>query len=164
MTMLKFAFESLAVTEHVVPPFPREVLIKALQNAAAFLNSSTITGVGDALCAPSYLSAYLEPAVRGLLILRINMIVPHIFLQHFEKAERMLAHKSFLNAGVIPAAASDHPVGLHSALPGVQCMVTRKSPTGWPIWLCRTRTDQIGNIGVDMTIVNGQIVYDVESA
>jgi hypothetical protein len=140
MTMLKFAFESLAVTEHVVPPFPREVLIKALQNAAAFLNSSTITGVGDALCAPSYLSAYLEPAVRGLLILRINMIVPHIFLQHFEKAERMLAHKSFLNAGVIPAAASDHPVGLHSALPGVQCMVTRKSPTGWPIWLCRTRT------------------------
>ena len=352
MAMFNFAFESVSVTELVVPPFPRDVLMKALQKATAFLNSSGITGVGDALCAPSYLSAYLELAARGLLTLRINMIVPHIFLQHFEKAglyggwgnewarsagikiildgaiaghtaamkngyadnaddhgllliksqpelddlvrrihdmgyqacihangdlaidmalnaieraitlnprpdprhriehctmiddrllqrmgrlgvvalpfssylwqhaeklrpyygekaERMFAHKSFLNAGVIPAAASDHPVGLHSALLGVQCMVTRKTPTGEVIgknerlsldeafkvyttyaayasgeekikgsltpgrladmvvldkdpW--ETDPDQIGNIGVVMTIVNGQIVHDAESA
>ena len=352
MAMFNFAFESLAVTELVVPPFPRDVLMKALQKANAFLNSSGITSVGDALCAPSYLSAYLEMAGRGLLTLRINMIVPHIFLRHFEKAglyggwgnewarsagikiildgaiagrtaamkngyadnpddhgllliesqselddlvqrihdlgyqacihangdlaidmalnaielamtrnprpdprhriehctiiddhllermarlrvvalpfssylwqhaeklrryygeraERMFAHKSFLNAGVIPASASDHPVGLHSALLGVQCMVTRKSPTGEIIgqnerlsldeafrvyttyaayasgedqikgaltpgrladmvvldrdpW--ETDRDQIGAIGVDITIVNGKIVYNAGSA
>jgi predicted amidohydrolase YtcJ len=273
MAMFNFAFESLAVTELVVPPFPRDVLMEAVQKATAYLNSSGITGVGDALCAPSYLSAYLEMAARGLLTLRINMIVPHIFLQHFEtaglyggwgnewarsagikiiidgaiaghtaammdgyadnaddhgvlliesqpeldelvqrvhdmgyqacihangdlaidmalnaieramtrnqrpdprhriehctliddrllermgrlgvvalpfssylwqhaeklrpfygdRADRMFAHKSFLDAGVVPASGSDHPVGLHSPLLGVQCMVTRKSPTG----------------------------------
>jgi hypothetical protein len=42
----------------------------------------------------------------------------------------MFAHKSFLDAGVIPASGSDHPVGLHSPLLGIQCMVTRKAPTG----------------------------------
>ena len=352
MAMFNFAFESLAVTEPVVPPFPRSVLIKAVQKATAYLNSSGITGVGDALCAPSYLSAYLEMAARGLLTLRINMIVPHIFLQHFEKAglyggwgnewarssgikiiidgaiaghtaamregyadnaddhgvlliesqseldeivrrihdmgyqacihgngdlaidmalnaieramnhslrpdprhriehctmiddyllermgrlgvvalpfssylwqhaeklrpfygdraERMFAHKSFLDAGVVPASGSDHPVGLHSPLLGVQCMITRKSPTGEIIgpnerlsleeafkvyttyaayasgeekikgtltpgkladmvvldrdpW--ETDPDQIAGIGVEMTIVNGKIVYDAVSA
>lgn len=352
MAMFNFAFESLAVTELVVPPFPRDVLMKAVQKATAYLNSSGITGVGDALCAPSYLSVYLEMAARGLLTLRINMIVPHIFLQHFEKAglyggwgnewarsagikiiidgaiagrtatmrngyadnaddhgvlliesqaeldelvqrihdmgyqacihangdlaidmalnaiewamtrnqrpdprhriehctmiddrllermgrlgvvalpfssylwqhaeklrpfygdraERMFAHKSFLDAGVIPASGSDHPVGLHSPLLGVQCMVTRKSPTGEIIgrnerlsleeafkvyttyaayasgeeiikgtltpgkladmvvldrdpW--ETNPDQIAGIGIKMTIVNGNIVYDAESA
>jgi predicted amidohydrolase YtcJ len=352
MAMFNFAFESLSVTELVVPPFPRNVLMKAVQKATSNLNSSGITGVGDALCAPSYLSAYLEMAARGLLTLRINMIVPHIFLQHFEKvglyggwgnewarsagikiiidgaiaghtaamkdgyadnaddhgvlliesqseldelvqrihdmgyqacihgngdlaidmalnaieramnrnprpdprhriehctmvddyllermgklgvvalpfssylwqhaeklrpfygdrAERMFAHKSFLDAGVIPASGSDHPVGLHSPLLGVQCMVTRKSSNGEVIgrderlsieeafkvytiyaayasgeekikgtlapgkladmvvldrdpW--ETDPDQIAGIGIRMTIVNGNIVYDPESA
>ena len=352
MAMFNFAFESLSVTELVVPPFSRDVLMKAVQKATAYLNSSGITGVGDALCAPSYLSTYLEMAARRLLTLRINMIVPHIFLQHFEKAglyggwgnewarsagikiiidgaiaghtaamkdgyadnaadhgvlliesqleldelvqrihnmgyqacihangdlaidmalnaieramthnprpkprhriehctmiddrllermgrlgvvalpfssylwqhaeklrpfygdraERMFAHKSFLNAGVVVASGSDHPVGLHSPLLGVQCMVTRKSPSGEIIgrneklsleeafkvyttyaayasgeekikgtlapgkladmvmldrdpW--ETDPDQIGGIGVKMTIVSGNIVYDATAA
>ena len=349
MAMFNFAFEALAITETVVPPFPRDVRMTALQKAATFLNSAGITGVGDALCSPSYLSVYLELAAKGLLTLRVNMIVPHIFLKHFEKggvyggwgnewarsagikiildgaiagrtaamkngyendpdnhglllieeqsvldglvqrihdmgyqvcihangdlaiemaldaieramtqsptrpnprhriehctmiddhilkrmadlrvmalpftsylwqhaeklrpyygarADRMFAHKSFLNAGVIPAAASDHPVGLHSALLGVQCMVTRKTPTGevvgpgekLPIeeafkvyttyaayatgeenikgsltpgrladivvldkdpW--ETEPDELGDIGINMTLVNGKIVYN----
>jgi len=352
MAMFNFAFESLSVTELVVPPFPRDVLMKAVQKATAYLNASGITGVGDALCAPSYLSAYLEMAARGLLSLRINMIVPHIFLEHFEnaglyggwgnewarsagikiiidgaiaghtaamrdgyadnaddhgvlliesqpeldelvrrihnmgyqacihangdlaidmalnaieramtrnqrpdprhriehctliddrllermgrlgvvalpfssylwqhaeklrpfygdRAERMFAHKSFLDAGVIPASGSDHPVGLHSPLLGIHCMATRKSPTGEIIgrnerisleqafkvyttyaayasgeekikgtltpgkladmvvldrdpW--ETDPDQIAGIGVEMTIVNGRIVYDAGAA
>lgn len=351
MAMFNFAFESLAVTETVVPPFPRDVAIKALKKAAGFLNSAGITGVGDALCSPSYLSAYLELAARGLLTLRVNMIVPHIFLKYFEmgglyggwgnewarssgikiildgaiagrtaalkngyednpddhgllliedqsvlddlvhrihamgyqacihangdlaiemalnaieraqttsprpdprhriehctmiddgildrmaelgvialpfssylwqhaeklrpyygeRADRMFAHNSFLTAGIIPAAASDHPVGLHSALLGVQCMVTRKTPSGEVVGIgerlslneafkvyttyaayasgeekikgsltpgrladmvvlekdpWKTDPDEIGNIAVAMTIVNGKIVYNAAS-
>ncbi len=352
MAMFNFAEPSLAVTETVVPPFPRDVFMKALQKATAVLNAAGITGVGDALCTPHHLSAYLEQAARGLLTLRINTIVPHTFLSHFEKgglyggwgnewvraagikiildgaisgrtaamkngyednaddhgllliedqfmldnlvqrihdmgyqacihangdlaiemalkaieramkltnrpdprhriehctmiddrllermaklgvmalpfssyiwqhaeklrpfygdrADRMFAHKSFLDAGIIPAAGSDHPVGLHSALLGVQCMVTRKTPGGEVIgegerlslneafkvyttyaahasreekikgsltpgrladmvvlaedpW--ESDPDEIGRINVEMTIVNGQIVYDTESA
>jgi predicted amidohydrolase YtcJ len=352
MAMFNFAFESLAVTETVVPPFPRDVIMKALQKATAFLNSAGFTGVGDALCSPRYIGAYLELAAKGLLTLRVNMIVPHIFLKHFERgglyggwgnewaraagikiildgaiagrtaalrngymdnpddhgllliedqsvlddlvqrihnigyqacihangdlaiemalnaieramslshradprhriehctmiddrllkrmaelgvialpfssyiwqhaeklrpyygdrADRMFAHKSFLNAGIIPAAASDHPVGLHSALLGVQCMVTRKTPNGEVIgrgerislneafkvyttyaayasgeekikgsltpgrladmvvlakdpW--KTDPDEIGDIGVALTILNGKIIYNAESA
>ena len=126
-----------------------------------------------------------------------------------DRADRMFAHKSFLNAGIIPAAGSDHPVGLHSALLGVQCMVTRKTPNGEVIgegeklslneafkvyttyaahasgeekikgsltpgrladmvvlakdpW--ETDPDEIGDIDVEMTIVNGKIIYNVESA
>jgi predicted amidohydrolase YtcJ len=352
MAMFNFAFESLAVTETVVPSFPRDVIMKALQKATAFLNSAGFTGVGDALCSPRYIGAYLELAAKSLLTLRVNMIVPHIFLKHFEKgglyggwgnewtraagikiildgaisgrtaamkngymdnpddhgllliedqsvlddlvqrihnigyqacihangdlaiemaltaieramnlsnredprhriehctmiddrllkrmaelgvialpfssyiwqhaeklrpyygdrADRMFAHKSFLNAGIIPAAASDHPVGLHSALLGVQCMVTRKTPNGEVIGMgerlslneafkvyttyaayasgeekikgsltpgrladmvvlakdpWKTDPDEIGDIGVALTIVNGKIVYNAESA
>ena len=352
MAMFNFAFESLAVTETVVPPFPRDVIMKALQKATAFLNSAGFTGVGDALCSPRYIGAYLELAAKGLLTLRVNMIVPHIFLKHFERgglyggwgnewaraagikiildgaiagrtaalrdgyrdnpddhgllliedqsvlddlvqrihnigyqacihangdlaiemalnaieramslsnradprhriehctmiddrllkrmaelgvialpfssyiwqhaeklrpfygdrADRMFAHKSFLNAGIIPAAASDHPVGLHSALLGVQCMVTRKTPNGEVIGIgerislneafkvyttyaayasgeekikgsltpgrladmvvltkdpWKTDPDEIGDIGVALTIVNGKIIYNAESA
>jgi len=352
MAMFNFAFESLAVTETVVPPFPRDVMMKALQKATAFLNSAGFTGVGDALCSPRYIGAYLELAAKGLLTLRVNMIVPHIFLKHFERgglyggwgnewaraagikiildgaiagrtaalrngymdnpddhgllliedqsvlddlvqrihnigyqacihangdlaiemalnaieramslsnradprhriehctmiddrllkrmaelgvialpfssyiwqhaeklrpyygdrADRMFAHKSFLNAGIIPASASDHPVGLHSALLGVQCMVTRKTPNGEVIGIgerislneafkvyttyaayasgeekikgsltpgrladmvvlakdpWKTDPDEIGDIGVALTIVNGKIIYNAESA
>ena len=352
MAMFNFAFESLAVTKTVVPPFPRDVIMKALQKATVFLNSAGITGVGDALCSPHYVSAYLELAARDLLSLRVNMMVPHIFLKHFEKgglyggwgnewvraagikiildgaisgrtaamktgyednaddhgllliedqtmlddlvqrihdigyqacihangdlaidmalnaieramnltnrpdprhriehctmvddrllqrmaklgvialpftsyiwqhaeklrpfygdrADRMFAHKSFLNAGIIPAAGSDHPVGLHSPLLGVQCMVTRKTPNGEVIgedeklslneafkvyttyaahasgeekikgsltpgrladmavlakdpW--ETDPDEIGDIDIEMTVVNGKIIYNADSA
>jgi hypothetical protein len=126
-----------------------------------------------------------------------------------ERAERMFAHKSFLDASVVPASGSDHPVGLHSPLLGVQCMVTRKSPTGeifgrserlsleeaFKVYTTyaayasgeekikgtltpgkladmvvmerdpwETDPDQIAGIGVQMTIVNGNIVYDAGSA
>ena len=125
-----------------------------------------------------------------------------------DRAERMFAHKSFLDAGVVTASGSDHPVGLHSPLLGVQCMITRKSPAGEIIgrnervsleqafkvytsnaayasgeekikgtlapgkladmvvldrdpW--ETDPDQIAGIGIKMTIVNGNIVYDAGS-
>jgi len=47
-----------------------------------------------------------------------------------ERAEVMFAHKSFLDAGVRVAGASDHPAGLYPPLLGVQCMVTRKTANG----------------------------------
>jgi predicted amidohydrolase YtcJ len=51
------------------------------------------------------------------------------------RADRMFAHKSFLEAGVKVASGSDHPVGLHSPLLGIQCMVTRKTAAGETIGL-----------------------------
>ena len=51
------------------------------------------------------------------------------------RADRMFAHKSFLKAGVKVASGSDHPVGLHSPLLGIQCMATRKTAAGETIGL-----------------------------
>jgi predicted amidohydrolase YtcJ len=348
MAMFNFAFENMAVTPTVVPSFPKDVLMRSIKEACAFLNSAGITGVGDALCAPSHVSAYLQMAREAQLTLRVNMMMSYIFLPHLEKAglyggwgdqwtraggiklildgaiagktaamkdgyaddpddhgllliedqaflddvvlrshklgyqvcahangdmainmaldaiekamnaaprpdprhriehctminegilkrlaklgvvalpftsyvwqhaeklkpyygekaHRMFAHKSFLDSGIIAAAASDHPVGLHSPLMGVQCMVTRKTPDGHVIgpderlpldeafrvyttyaahasredhikgsltpgrladmtvlsedpW--ETDPDRISQIKVDMTIVNGDVVYD----
>lgn len=273
MAMFNFAVESLAVTPTVVPPFSREVRMAAIREAATFLNTAGLTGVGDALAAPSYVSSYLQLASEGRLSVRVNMMMPYIFLPHLEKGglyggwgnewaraagikvivdgaiagktaalkdgfaddpddhgllliedtaeldglverihrlgyqacihangdlainmaldaieramdmaprpdprhriehctiidddilarmarlgvvatpfssylwqhaeklpryygdrmHRMFAHKSFLEAGVVAASGSDHPVGLHSPLLGVQCMVTRRAPDG----------------------------------
>jgi hypothetical protein len=47
-----------------------------------------------------------------------------------KRAEMMFAHRSFLDAGIKIAGSSDHPAGLHPPLLGVQCMVTRKTPSG----------------------------------
>jgi len=273
MALFNFAFESLAVQPTVVPPYPRDVRKEAVQKAAAYLNSAGICGVGDALCAPSYITTYHDLLHAGKLSLRINMIIPYQFLPGFEnlgltgrwgnswvrcsgikiivdgaiagrtaaisqgyendpedhgillidsqkeldqiirrihdlgyqacvhangdiainmvldaieraqqgnpleaqrhriehctmindkilgrmarlkvmalpfvsylwqhgeklrpfygaRADRMFAHKSFLAAGVKVASGSDHPVGLHSPLLGIQCMVTRKTAAG----------------------------------
>ena len=46
------------------------------------------------------------------------------------RAEKMFAHRSFLDAGIRIAGSSDHPAGLHPPLLGIQCMVTRKTPSG----------------------------------
>jgi predicted amidohydrolase YtcJ len=271
--MFNFAVESLSATQTVVPPFPGDVIMAAVVEATSFLNSAGLTGVGDALTSPSYVSAYLQLARKAKLTLRVNMMIPYIFLAHLEKAglyggwgdpwvraagikiildgaiagktaalrsgyedapddhgillitdqsvlndlverihqwgyhacihangdlaiemaldaiehamtlfprpdprhriehctmiddrilermakrnvvampfssylwqhaeklkpyygrraHRMFAHKSFLDAGIVAASASDHPVGLHAPLLGVQCMVTRKTPHG----------------------------------
>jgi hypothetical protein len=47
-----------------------------------------------------------------------------------KRAETMFGHKSFLDAGIRVAGASDHPAGLHPPLLGVQCMTTRKTASG----------------------------------
>ncbi len=47
-----------------------------------------------------------------------------------ERAERMFAHRSFIDAGIRIAGSSDHPAGLYPPLLGIQCVVTRKTPSG----------------------------------
>jgi hypothetical protein len=47
-----------------------------------------------------------------------------------KRAERMFAHRSFLEGKIRVAGASDHPAGLLSPLLGIQCMTTRKTPSG----------------------------------
>jgi predicted amidohydrolase YtcJ len=43
-----------------------------------------------------------------------------------DRAERMFAHRAFLDAGVTVAGSSDHPCGPYEPLVGVQSMVTRE--------------------------------------
>ena len=126
-----------------------------------------------------------------------------------QPSPKMIAPFFVIGEVTIPAAASDHPVGLHSALLGVQCMVTRKTPNGEVIGIgerislneafkvyttyaayasgeekikgsltpgrladmvvlakdpWKTDPDEIGDIGVALTIVNGKIIYNAESA
>jgi len=47
-----------------------------------------------------------------------------------KRAQMMFGHKSFLEAGVKVAGASDHPAGLYPPLLGIQSMVTRKTSSG----------------------------------
>jgi predicted amidohydrolase YtcJ len=46
------------------------------------------------------------------------------------KMEWMFAHRSFLDYGIVVAAASDYPPGPYEPLMGLQSMVTRKDPQG----------------------------------
>jgi hypothetical protein len=85
MAMFNFAFESLAVGPTVVPPFARDVRRKALKRAAGILNAAGVCGVGDALTAPSYVTTYHDLFASGELSLRVNMIIPYIFLQNMEQ-------------------------------------------------------------------------------
>lgn len=85
MAMFNFAFESLTVEPTVIPPFSREVRYKALQKAARILNAAGVCGVGDALTAPSYVTTYHDLAAAGQLTLRVNMIIPYIFLPRLEQ-------------------------------------------------------------------------------
>jgi predicted amidohydrolase YtcJ len=85
MAMFNFAFESLAVQPTVVPPFPREVRRNSLKNAARILNSAGICGISDALTAPSYVTTYQDLLSSGELSLRVNMIIPYIFLPLLEQ-------------------------------------------------------------------------------
>ena len=85
MAMFNFAFESLAVTPTVVPPFSRDVRRVAVKKAAGILNEAGVCGVGDALTAPSYVTTYHDLQAAGELPLRINMIIPHIFLPKLEE-------------------------------------------------------------------------------
>jgi hypothetical protein len=85
MAMYDFAYESLARVPTVVPPFPREARKQAVLDAARFLNRLGITGVGDALVSPSYITTYHDLAATDDLPLRVNMMVPFNFLEYFEK-------------------------------------------------------------------------------
>ncbi len=85
MAMFNFAFESLAVQPLVVPPFPREVRRRSLKQAAHILNAAGVCGVGDALTAPSYVTSYHDLCAAGELTLRVNMIIPYLFLPRLEQ-------------------------------------------------------------------------------
>jgi len=50
-----------------------------------------------------------------------------------ERLERMFAARSFLNAGVIVAAHSDHPCAPYPPLMGIHALVNRTSKSGKPI-------------------------------
>ncbi len=83
--LFNFAYPSLSEEPTVVPPFPRDVCNKALLQAARVLNQAGVTGVGDALVAPSYVTSYHDLASDRTLPLRVNMLIPYIFLPQMER-------------------------------------------------------------------------------
>jgi len=84
MALFNFAFEGMAVQPTIVPPFSREIRRAALRRATHILNAAGICGVGDALTAPSYITSYRDLAANMELSLRVNMMVPYIFLPRLE--------------------------------------------------------------------------------
>lgn len=83
--LFNFAFPSLSETETVVPPYPRDVRKKALLKAVKVLNGEGVTGVGDALVSPDYVTSYHDLAEDFSLLIRVNMLIPYIFLPQMEK-------------------------------------------------------------------------------
>lgn len=83
--LFNFAYPSLSEEGTVVPPFPRDVRNKALLRAMGVLNSAGVTSVGDALVAPSYVTSYHDLASDRSLFIRVNMLIPYLFLPEMEK-------------------------------------------------------------------------------
>jgi len=83
--LFNFGFECFSQTGTVVPPFPREVRRRALASAAELLNRAGVTGVGDALVGPSYVTSYHDLLAEGALSLRVNMLIPYLFLPELER-------------------------------------------------------------------------------
>jgi len=83
--LYRFGLEGLTREPMIVPPFDRNVREKALLDAAKILNAAGITGVNDAVVSPSYVTSYLDLGAVYSLSLRVNMLIPHIFLPEVEK-------------------------------------------------------------------------------
>ncbi len=83
--LFNFAFPSLSDTGTVVPSFPRRVRNDALVEAIKVLNTAGVTGVGDALVSPDYVTSYHDLAANSSLLTRVNLLIPYIFLSHLEK-------------------------------------------------------------------------------
>jgi predicted amidohydrolase YtcJ len=80
-----FAFEPMTDKPTVIPPFDRELRKKVLVNGAQILNAAGVTGVGDALVSPSYVTTYHDLAAEGALSIRVNMLISHLFLPILEQ-------------------------------------------------------------------------------
>jgi len=82
--LYRFGLEGLTREPMIVPPFGREVRKKALMDAAGMLNAAGLTGVHDAVVSPSYVTSYLDLGTKHLLPMRVNMLIPYIFLPEVE--------------------------------------------------------------------------------
>lgn len=83
--LYRFGLEGLTREPMIVPPFDRDVRKKALMDAAGILNAAGVTGIHDAVVSPSYVTSYLDLGGKSLLPLRVNMLIPYIFLPELEK-------------------------------------------------------------------------------
>jgi len=82
--LYRFGLEGLTREPMIVPPFGRDVRKKALLDAAGMLNAAGLTGVHDAVVSPSYVTSYLDLGTKHLLPMRVNMLIPYIFLPEVE--------------------------------------------------------------------------------
>ncbi len=66
--------------ESIIPPLTKEEELKALQLASKEYNSFGITSVGDALVSPTEIETYQSALAKGILTVRVYMIVTDTYL------------------------------------------------------------------------------------
>ena len=92
-----------------------------------------------------------------------------------KRLEWMFAARSFLDAGVTIAAHSDYPCGPYPPLMAIHALVNRRSKTGNPIGpsqkisvlsedILSVPKESIIDIEVDMTVIDGRVVYRKDDA
>lgn len=70
----------------VVPPSPCDELLGGLDRAVEMFHAAGLTSVGDALVGPRELRLFQEGLRRGILTLRVNMLVTH---EHYDLVRRL---------------------------------------------------------------------------
>ncbi len=85
--LFDFAYPAACKRERtVVPPGTPEERAAGLARACRMFNAAGLTSIGDALVGPQEIALFQQAEGRGLLTLRVNMMVTH---HHFDLARRL---------------------------------------------------------------------------
>ncbi|MGH3320555.1 MAG: amidohydrolase [Streptosporangiaceae bacterium] len=85
--LFDFAYPQVAHTEHtVVPPSTMEDKLVGLRRAVQMFHAAGLTSIGDALVGPDDVLLLTEARRRGLLSLRVNMLVT---AEHYDQLSRL---------------------------------------------------------------------------
>ncbi len=84
--MFNFAYPSMASGPTVIPPSTVDEKLEGLARALKMFNAAGLTSVGDALVGPKEMELYLEAERRGMLTLRVNLLVT---ADNFDAVQRL---------------------------------------------------------------------------
>ncbi len=90
--LFDFAYPAVASGPTVVPASTPEERLQGLRRAFALFHASGLTSVGDALVGPDDVALYQEAERRGLLSMRVNMLITH---DHFDAVRRLGLRSGF---------------------------------------------------------------------
>lgn len=73
--LFNYAYPAMASSPTIIPPSTVEEQLRGLTQALQMFHASGLTSVGDALVGPQELALYQEAERRGMLTMRVNMLV-----------------------------------------------------------------------------------------